>query len=74
MALRQLALENETQTAATAAAERALAQAKNRYSGGITTYLDVVVAQNTALQAELATIDIRTRRLTASVLLVKALG
>jgi len=73
-ALRQLAEENDTQALATAAAERALTQAKNRYAGGISTYLDVVVAENTALQAELNSIDLRTRRLTASVLLIKALG
>jgi NodT family efflux transporter outer membrane factor (OMF) lipoprotein len=73
-ALRELALENETQALAAAAAERTLAQAKDRYSGGIATYLDVVVAENTALQAELAAIDVRTRRLNADVLLVKALG
>jgi NodT family efflux transporter outer membrane factor (OMF) lipoprotein len=73
-ALRQLAQENDTQLAATAAAQRALVQAKNRYSGGIATYLDVVVAQNIALQAELSAIDIRTRRLTASIQLIKALG
>ena len=73
-ALRQLAQENDSQTAAAAAAKRALEQAKNRYTGGISTYLDVVVAQNTSLQADLAAADIRTQRLTASVLLVKALG
>ena len=73
-AMRQLAEESETQRAAVAAAERALTQAKNRYRGGIATYLDVVVAQNTALQAELSETDIRTRHFTTSVLLVKALG
>jgi len=74
VALRQLTEENNTQSAAAAAAERALAQARNRYSGGIATYIDVVVAENTALQAELGKVDISTRRLTASVLLVKAIG
>jgi NodT family efflux transporter outer membrane factor (OMF) lipoprotein len=73
-ALRQLAQESETQALATEAAERTLKQAQNRYTGGITTYLDVVIAQNTALQAELAGINIRTRQLTASVLLTKAFG
>ena len=74
IALRQLAAENETQTAAVNAAERSLAQANNRYHGGVATYLDVVVAQNTALQAERDAITLRTRRLNANVLLVKALG
>jgi len=73
-AIRQLDKEHESQAAATAAAERALTQAKNRYTGGIVTYLEVVVAQNTALQAELAFVDIRTRQLNAHVGLIKALG
>lgn len=74
VALRQLEHENESQTKATAAAQRSLAQSKNRYVGGIVTYLDVVVAQTTALQAQLSSIDIMTRRMNASVGLVKALG
>lgn len=74
IALNQLSKENETQTKATAAANRALTQSNYRYKGGIATYLDVVVAQNTALQAEIAGVNIRTQRLTANVLLIKALG
>lgn len=74
IALRQLDSENRTQTAASAAANRALTQAMYRYKGGLTTYLDVVVVQTTALQAELASIDIHTRRQVASVQLIKALG
>lgn len=73
-AMQQLALQNTTQTAAVQAAERALQQAGNRYAGGIATYLDVVQAQTTALQAELSLLDIRTRQLTASVMLTKAVG
>ena len=72
--LRQLEQENTTQTRATAAAERALTHARDRYRGGIATYLDVVITQNTALDAELNSIDVRVRQLTAGVLLVKALG
>jgi NodT family efflux transporter outer membrane factor (OMF) lipoprotein len=74
VALRQLDQENESQTAATKAAERALKQAQDRYTGGIITYLDVVVLQNTELQARLSSIDITTREMTQSVQLVKALG
>lgn len=74
VAIHQLAKETETQAAATAAAERALQQAKNRYVGGITTYVDVVVAQDQELQARLSSIDIQTRQLVAHVQLVKALG
>jgi outer membrane protein TolC len=38
------------------------------------TYLEVVTAENTALQAQLANVAIQLRRMSASVLLVKALG
>lgn len=74
VALRELDREKRTQTAATRAAERALKQALFRYTGGLTNYLDVIIAQNFALQAELATIDIYNRRQLASVQLIKALG
>ena len=73
-AIRQLDKEHDSQAVATAAAERALTQAKNRYTGGIATYLEVVVAQNTALQAGLSSVDIRTRQLNAQVALIKSLG
>jgi len=74
VALSQLEQESVTQAAATAAAERALAQENDRYHGGIITYLDVVLAQNIALQAELASVDILTRRMVANVQLVRAIG
>ena len=73
-ALHRLGEETTTQKAAATAANRALAQANNRYEGGISTFLDVVVAQNTALQAQLSDVEIRTRHYTASVMLIKALG
>lgn len=73
-AIRWLDQENRSQTVATAASLRALVQAKNRYVGGITNYLDVVVSENIALQSELTLIDIRIRRQLASVQLIKALG
>lgn len=74
VAIRRLDQENRSQTAATSAAKRALVQAIDRYRGGLTNYLDVVVSENLALQAELNSVDIRTRRQVASVLLIKALG
>ena len=45
-----------------------------RYKGGLTTYLDVVIEQDIALQTELAAIEIRTRYQMASAELIKALG
>jgi outer membrane protein TolC len=55
-------------------AEAALLVALNRYKGGITTYLEVVVVQSVALTAERTAIDLLTRRMVATVQLIKALG
>jgi NodT family efflux transporter outer membrane factor (OMF) lipoprotein len=73
-ALRILADEAAQQASAVQSAERSLALADNRYRAGTTTYLEVITAQSVALQNQRAAVDISTRRLTASVLLVKALG
>ena len=72
--LRILAEEAAQQSAAVTAAERSLTLAKNRYEGGITTYLEVVTAQTVALANERTAVDLLTRRMTASVDLVRALG
>jgi NodT family efflux transporter outer membrane factor (OMF) lipoprotein len=74
VALRQLALESQTEADAVSATDTALQQARYRYQAGAATYLEVAVAETNALQAQLAAVNIQTRRLTASVLLVKALG
>jgi len=73
-ALRILDEESRLQDAAVASAEHSLALSTTRYKGGVVTYLEVLTAQNTALSAKLTAIDILRRRLSASVLLVKALG
>jgi len=73
-ALRHLEDESQTQTKAIAAEREALTQARYRYQAGIVTYLEVIVNQNALLSAELADSDIRLRRLTADILLVKGLG
>jgi NodT family efflux transporter outer membrane factor (OMF) lipoprotein len=73
-ALRILSDEATQQAAAVAAAERSLTLAQNRYNGGITSYLEVITAENAALANERTAVDIASRRLIASVNLVKALG
>src|SRR3984957_9297234 len=72
--LRVLDKEAKTQDAAVAAANRALDQATNRYKGGLDTYLTVITAQSAALANERTAVSLLTRRLTSTVLLVKALG
>ena len=73
-ALRILQEESQTQTAAVTAAERSLTLSNNRYKGGVSNYLEVITAQNAALSNERTAVDLLTRRMAASVLLIKAIG
>jgi len=73
-ALRQLQQESVSEAAAVQATATALEQAQYRYKAGLVTYLEVATAENTSLQAQLASVSIQLRRMSASVLLVKALG
>ncbi len=73
-ALRQLQQESVSEAAAVQATATALEQAQYRYKAGLVTYLEVSTAENTSLQAQLANVSIQLRRMSASVLLVKALG
>ncbi|MDE1982225.1 MAG: efflux transporter outer membrane subunit [Betaproteobacteria bacterium] len=73
-ALRDLEQGFQSVSEANQAAGEALKQANFRYQGGIASYLEVMTAQNQALQSEFAVSDLRARRLMASVQLVKALG
>jgi NodT family efflux transporter outer membrane factor (OMF) lipoprotein len=72
--LRVLREEADVQAAAVAAAARSLTLATNRYRGGVTSYLEVITAQNAALSNQRAALSVLSRRLAASVLLIKALG
>jgi NodT family efflux transporter outer membrane factor (OMF) lipoprotein len=72
--LRILAEEAEVQSAAVEASRRSLAISSKRYRGGVTTYLEVLLAQTAQLTNERARADILTRQCTASVGLIKALG
>jgi NodT family efflux transporter outer membrane factor (OMF) lipoprotein len=73
-ALRQLERESRSEAAAVAATTTELEQANYRYKAGAATYLEVVIAENASLAAQLSAADIQVRQMNASVLLVKALG
>lgn len=73
-ALRILEAEAEIQNEAVKSAQQSLDITVNQYKAGIVTYLQVVVAQTQALQAQTTALGIRSRRMAASVLLVKSLG
>ena len=60
--------------AAVEAAQRALTIATNRYQQGAVSYLEVITAQTTSLQAQRSAADLATRERRASVQLVRALG
>jgi NodT family efflux transporter outer membrane factor (OMF) lipoprotein len=72
--LRILDEESRKQHQAVQSAEHSLALSTNRYKGGLVTYLEVITAQSTALSNERTAVDILTRRMNSTVLLIKALG
>ena len=72
--LKLLADEAQTQQAAVIAAAESTRRASDLYTGGLQSYFDVVQAQNIELAVRLSDADIRTRRMVAGVLLIKALG
>jgi NodT family efflux transporter outer membrane factor (OMF) lipoprotein len=69
-------LENEAnvQDEAVAAAQRSLDLSITRYKGGVTSYLEVITAQNAALADEVTAVNILGRRMASTVLLIQALG
>jgi NodT family efflux transporter outer membrane factor (OMF) lipoprotein len=73
-ALSILQEEANTEDAAVQAAQRSLDLSTTRYRGGVTNYLEVTTAQSAALTDEVTALDILIRRMSASVLLIKAIG
>ncbi len=69
-----LAQAAQSQQQAVDAAQRALNIARDRYVGGLVTYLDVVTAEQTLLDNQRLATQILGQRLAVSVSLVKALG
>lgn len=60
--------------AATRSAQRVLDIAQDRYAGGLSTYLDVVTAQQNVLNNQRLSSQLRGQQLQATAYLVKALG
>jgi NodT family efflux transporter outer membrane factor (OMF) lipoprotein len=73
-ALRILEEEAGVQAEAVQAAERSLELSNTRYDGGVTSYLEVITAQNAALSDEVTAVNILGRRMASAVLLIEALG
>jgi NodT family efflux transporter outer membrane factor (OMF) lipoprotein len=73
-ALRILEQEAQAQDAAVRAAQQSLAITTAQYKAGTADYLAVITTQSIALADQRTAVDILTRRLTASVLLIEALG
>ena len=73
-ALRILEQEAKVQDEAVQLARLSVTLITNQYKAGITSYLNVVNVQTTALSNERTAAEILNRRLAASVLLIKALG
>jgi NodT family efflux transporter outer membrane factor (OMF) lipoprotein len=73
-ALRILEEEAQVQDEAVKAAQQSVTITTNQYKAGTVSYLNVIVTQTIALNNRRTAIDILGRRMTASVLLVKALG
>ena len=73
-ALRVLEKESSVLEQAVKSAERSLAVSTAQYKAGTVSYLQVITSQTIALQDERAAVDVQTRRMTASVLLIEALG
>ena len=73
-ALRILENEAAVQDQAVNAAQSSLELSIQRYQGGVTSYLEVTVAQSVALSDEVTAVNILGRRLASAVLLIQALG
>ncbi|HWT65478.1 MAG TPA: efflux transporter outer membrane subunit [Terracidiphilus sp.] len=72
--LRVLENESTTEQQAVTAAQRSLDLSNQRYKGGATSYLEVLVAETMLLSNQRTQADLTTRRYVASVALIRALG
>jgi NodT family efflux transporter outer membrane factor (OMF) lipoprotein len=74
LALHLLLQESRVEDAAVQAAEENLRLTNNQYKAGTVSYLNVIVAQTTALTDHISALDIRGRQLAATVQLIAGLG
>ena len=72
--LRVLDQETTTEQRAVAAAQHSLDLSNQRYKGGATSYLEVLIAETTLLTNQRTLTDLKTRQFAASVGLIRALG
>ena len=73
-ALRILEQELEAQKKAVESADQAVLLTTNQYKAGTVSYLNVIINQAAALANQKTAVDLQGQRLSATVLLVKALG
>jgi NodT family efflux transporter outer membrane factor (OMF) lipoprotein len=73
-ALRILEQESAVEQGAVASARRSFDVSNTRYRGGVTSYLEVLTAEQTLLQDQVTDISIESRQYAASVGLVRSLG
>lgn len=69
-----LATQLDAEVSALKAAQHNLEIANNRYKAGLVTYLEVAVAQSSALNIEQTVVQLQGQKLIAAVGLIKALG
>jgi NodT family efflux transporter outer membrane factor (OMF) lipoprotein len=72
--LRILEQEEGTERTAVGAAQRSLDLAKKRYTGGVTSYLEVLTAESALITDQRTLADIKSRQFAATVELMRALG
>jgi len=72
--LRVLNDETTTERRAVDAAQHSLDLSNQRYKGGATSYLEVLIAETTLLSNQRTLTDLKTRQFAASVGLIRALG
>jgi NodT family efflux transporter outer membrane factor (OMF) lipoprotein len=73
-ALRILEQESTVEQRAVDAAQHSFDLSSKRYKGGVTSYLEVLTAEQTLLQDQVTAINIESRQFASSVSLIRALG